>query len=65
MKEDEFSFKFPELDLSFQDIAIPCESSKIAKIHEYLDKDIAEQDILIGKLMILEKKLDSILGWTK
>lgn len=61
MFEDDFSFKFPELDLNFKDIDVTVtDKSTIDKINEYLDNDIKEYDNLIRKLLDFEKKLDFI-----
>lgn len=59
---DDFSFKFPDLDLSFKDIDIPTvDNPTLTKIYEYLANDIEEQNILIHKLLELEKRLDSFI----
>ena len=59
MFEEEFSFKFPELNLNFEDIEKKdYDKSTIEKIYEYLDEDIAEQDVLLKRLLDFEKKLD-------
>lgn len=64
MLEDEFTFKFPDLNLDFEEID-KNENSKstdtLNKIYEYLDEDIEEQDILLKKLLDFERKLDQIL----
>ncbi|AHL30113.1 uncharacterized protein Eint_060335 [Encephalitozoon intestinalis ATCC 50506] len=38
------------------------DSTNIAKIHEYLDKDLKDQDLLIEKLKTFEEKLDSYIN---
>lgn len=59
MFEEEFSFKFPELNLEFEEIdKKDCNKDTINKIFEYLDNDIAEQDLLIKRLLEFERKLD-------
>ena len=64
MLEDEFTFKFPDLNLDFEEID-KNENSKstdtLNKIYEYLDEDIEEQDILLKKLLDFERRLDQIL----
>lgn len=62
MLEDEFSFKFPELDLNFKDIDVSTPDMPILdKIHEYLDSDIQEQTLLIKRLTEFERKIDMLL----
>lgn len=62
MLEDEFSFKFPELDLNFKDIDMSTvDKSTLSKIHEYLDNDIQEQNHLIKKLEEFERRIDTSL----
>lgn len=59
MYEDNFSFKFPDLDLNLKDINLDkANDDTIKKINEYLDNDILEQDLLIKKLDEFEKLLD-------
>jgi hypothetical protein len=59
MFEEEFNFKFPELKIDFEDIE-PKEYDKttIQKINEYLDEDIADQDLLLKRLIEFERKLE-------
>ena len=62
MFEDEFSFKFPELKLDFEEIDKKNYSkTTIDKIFEYLDEDIEEQNLLLKKLLDFERKLDKCL----
>lgn len=59
MFEDEFSFKFPELNLDFGEIdKKEYSKSTLEKIFEYLDEDIEEQNLLLKKLLDFERKLD-------
>lgn len=59
IEDDEFSFKFPELDLNFKDIDMSAlDKSTLSKIHEYLDNDIQEQGSLIKRLMEFERRID-------
>lgn len=61
MSEDEFSFKFPDLDLNFKEIDVmDIDKNTITKINQYLDNDIQEQDLFIKRLLEFEKKLDLI-----
>lgn len=61
MKDDEFSFHFPELDLNIKDYeSTSLESSTLEKIYEFLDNDIEQQNKLIFKLKKFECKLDSL-----
>lgn len=59
MLEDEFSFKFPELNFDFKDIDTDhkIDVNILNKIYEYLDNDIKEQDAFIRMLLEFEKKL--------
>ncbi|AHL28937.1 hypothetical protein EHEL_060355 [Encephalitozoon hellem ATCC 50504] len=41
------------------------DNSAISKIHEYLDKDLEDQDLLIEKLKAFEKKLDDHINGHK
>jgi hypothetical protein len=62
MFEDEFSFKFPELNLDFGEIdKKEYSKSTLEKIFEYLDEDIEEQNLLLKKLLDFERKLDQSL----
>lgn len=38
------------------------DNATISKIHEYLDKDLEDQDLLIEKLKAFEKKLDAYMN---
>lgn len=56
---DDFSFKFPELDVNFKDIdIIEHDKSTLDKINRYLDEDMQHQDFLISRLLEFERKLD-------
>lgn len=58
MENDDFSFKFPEFD--FKDFEVPAiNKSTLDKIHEYLDADIQDQNLLLQKLIEFERKLDT------
>lgn len=62
MFEDEFPFKFPDLDLEFKEIdTAAADKSMLVKINEYLDNDIRDQELLIKRLMEFEKKLDACI----
>ncbi|CCI73940.1 ECU06_0415 [Encephalitozoon cuniculi GB-M1] len=41
------------------------DNANIAKIHEYLDRDLVDQDSLIEKLKAFEEKLDSYMNRLK
>lgn len=57
--EEEFSFKFPELDL--RDIeGAGAETETLKKINEYLDRDMEGYDSLLYKLKEFERKIDSL-----
>lgn len=56
--DEEFTLKFPDLNFNLNEIII--DKSTVEKIHEYLQNDIEEQDLLIKKLIEFEKKLDGL-----
>ena len=60
MDDDEFSFKFPDIDFKSMDCT-DMNRETINKINEYLDKDIEDQLVLLQKLREFEKRIDAIL----
>lgn len=63
MQDDEFSFKFPDLDFGTFTDGEPAKHpdmarSTLGKINEYLDKDIEDQLLLLDRLREFEQRLD-------
>ena len=61
--DEAFSFKFPEINLSSLDFSSEssiCQTEIMEKINGYLDRDIADQELLIKELLDFERKIDAL-----